>query len=258
MTTRHRILAAVAAMAMSWSVASAPAYAKGKKRPPAPRPAPQNPTPPATPPQVASPPALANEPEPMPVPKEAPPAAAPAAPAPTPPPEPPPPPKTKSTVELDALVNEYGAIRDELFRSRAKAAVLGEALLKTQLVVMFRYEAGRAWPLKKITLKLDERPVYSGDSVNGSDWAKIFETTAAAGRHVLTVRIEANGVGEDRISYATEDSFGFDLADNKLSRVELVVDETGSGPAPLAKKKQGSFDVRVSAKVKALELEKKQ
>jgi hypothetical protein len=155
------------------------------------------------------------------------------------------------------LVTEYSAIRDELFRSRAKAAVLGEALFKTKLEVNFRYAAGRAWPLKKVSLRLDERPVYSGESANGDTAQKIFETVAAPGRHVLTARVEASGVGEDRVSYATEDSFGFEIADDKVTRVELTVDETGSGAGPFAKKKEGTFDVRIKANVKSLVVEKK-
>ncbi len=163
-----------------------------------------------------------------------------------------PPKPARSSVDVDALVTEYGAIRDELFRSRAKAAVVGEALLKTRLEVTFKYEAGRAWPLRKVTLRLDDRPVYGAESVTGTDALKVFETVAAAGQHVLTARVEAVGTGEERISYAAESSFGIDLADGKLTRVELAFDENGSGPAPLAKKREGSFDVRIKANVKSL------
>jgi len=246
--TMRRILVVAAALAALAPIGLAIAKPVHRRRP-----APANPTPPATPPSVSSPPALSNEPEPTPVPAA--PAANPSGPPPAAP-EPPPPPK-KSAVELDGLVAEYTAIRDELFRSRAKGAVLGEALLKTHLVVMFRYEAGRAWPLKKINLKLDERPVYSGESINGADYSKIFETVAAPGRHVLSVRVEASGTGEDRITYAAEGTFGFELADDKLTRVELTADESGSGPSAIAKRKEGSFDLRVKANIKALDVEKK-
>ncbi len=240
----HRMLAfaMIAAVAAPVSVGARPVKRHAR---------PSTPPPPATPPSVPSPPALANEPEPTP-------AATPAAPAPTAPPAPEAPPaRTKSSVELDALVAEYGSIRDELFRSRAKAAVLGEALLKTQVVVTFRYEAGRAWPLKKLTLRLDERPVFSADSVAGNEPQKIFETIATPGRHSLTARVEASGTGEDRIGYSTENTFSFDLADGRLTKVELVVDENGSGAGPFVKKKEGSFDLRVKANVKSVELEKK-
>jgi hypothetical protein len=211
----------------------------------------------ATTPSTATPntPALSDQPEP-----ETPPATL-AAPAATPAPAPvaptPSPQPSKSSVELDGLVTEYSAIRDELFRSRAKAAVLGEALFKTKLEVNFKYAAGRAWPLKKVSLRLDERPVYSGESANGDTPQKIFETVAAPGRHVLTARVEASGVGEDRVSYATEDSFGFEIADDKVTRVDLTVDETGSGAGPFEKKKEGTFDLRIKANVKSLAVEKK-
>jgi hypothetical protein len=216
-----------------------------KKHAPAAAPAPSTPTTPALSdqPEPETPPATLAAPAPAPVP---------AAPAPTPPPPP-----SKSSVELDSLVTEYSAIRDELFRSRAKAAVLGEALFKTKLEVSFKYAASRAWPLKKVSLRLDERPVYSGETANGDTPQKIFETVAAPGRHVLTARIEASGVGEDRVSYTTEDSFGFEIADDKITRVDLTVDETGSGAGPFAKKKEGTFDLRIKANVKSLVVEKK-
>ncbi len=246
MTKRTLALLILACAAVPTAAGARPVKRHGSR--------PSAPTPPPTPPSVPSPPAMVNEPDPA----AAPATPAPAAQTPSPPPPPEPAPvRTKSAVEVDSLVAEYSAIRDELFRSRAKAAVLGEALLKTQLLVTFRYEAGRAWPLKKITLRLDERPVYSADSVTGNEAQKIFETVAAPGRHVLTARVEASGTGEERISYATENSFGFDLSDGKLTRVELDVDETGSGAGPFVKKKEGSFDLRVRANVKSMELEKK-
>lgn len=238
MNRRHLALALLVTLPF---VAAPDASAKPRRRHPgSSSPGPSTPTTP-------TPPALSEQPEPEPATPA--PAPAPAQPAPTPPP--------KSSVDLDALVNEYGAIRDELFRSRAKAAVLAEALFKTKIEVSFRYEAGRAWPLKKVSLRLDERPVYSADQAGGSEPQKIFETVAAPGRHVLTARVEASGVGEDRVTYATEDSFGFEIADDKITRVELTVDENGSGAAPFAKKKEGSFDLRIKADVKSVKVEKK-
>ena len=55
----------------------------------------------------------------------------------------------RSAVDLESLNAEYNQLRDELFRSRAKAHLIGDALFKTRIVARFKYEArdaaGRGW-----------------------------------------------------------------------------------------------------------------
>jgi hypothetical protein len=194
-------------------------------------------------------------------PAESAPAATPApAPAPTPTPAPQPAAAEKPApgkADLDALNAEYHALRDELFRSRAKAELLGTSLFKTKLLTTFQYKAQRAWPLKKVSLKLDDQPVYAQDSPAAEDPAKLYEGFLAPGRHALQVRVECGATGDSRLGYATENTFTFDVADGKQAKVELVVDETGDGPQPLVKKKAGEFDVRIRARVRSLELNEK-
>jgi hypothetical protein len=159
--------------------------------------------------------------------------------------------------DLESLNAEYHALRDELFRTRAKAELLGTALFKTRLVTTFRYLAQRAWPLKKVSLKLDDQPVYAADAPSAEDPIKIYEGFLAPGRHSLAVCVECGAVGDSRLGYAAEDTFVFEAADGKQARVELNVDETGDGPQPLSKKKAGDFDVRVRARVRSLGLDEK-
>jgi len=215
-------------------------------------------------PKPAPSPAPAPDPKPEPAPEPAPapsPAAAPApAPAPEPPPPPPkpePPPPSSSKVDLDSLNAEYQALRDELFRSRAKVEMLGAQLYKTRLLATFQYKAQRAWPIKKVTLRLDDQPVYGADAPQAEEPIKIYEGFAAPGRHSVTLRVECGAQGDSRLSYSTEGTFVFDVDDNRQSRVELTVDESGDGPQPIAKKKEGVFDVQVKAKIKNLPREAK-
>ncbi len=222
------------------------ADAKPKKPAPHPKPHVVAPTP-------APLPALAPEPAPEAAPEVAPEPAPAAAPTPAPAPA-----ADKPKVDLESLNTEYHALRDELFRSRAKVELLGAALFKTRMVTMFQYKAQRAWPLKKVTLRIDDQPVYSVDAPAASDDPiKIYEGFVAPGRHSLAIRVECGATGESRLSYSAEDTFVFDVADGKQARVELLVDETGDGPQPIANKKQGDFDVRVRARVKSLELNAK-
>jgi len=163
--------------------------------------------------------------------------------------EPPP----KATVDLDTLNNEYNQLRDELFRSRAKAHLLGDALFKTKIVATFQYKAQRAWPIKKVTLKIDDQPVFTADSPATQDPLKLYDGFAAPGRHTLAVRIECGATGEDRVAYGAEGTFVVDVAENKQSNVAFVVDETGDGPTKIAKKREGTFDVRVRADLETVE-----
>ena len=71
------------------------------------------------------------------------------------------------------------------------------------------------------------------------------------------MRVECGATGEASFGYATEDSFVFEAADGKQARIELTVDETGDGPAPLAKKKEGELDLRIRARVRSLAREAK-
>jgi hypothetical protein len=182
------------------------------------------------------------------------------APAPTPAPPPPAPMTTpepkesaRANVDLDALNREYNALRDDLFRSRAKAHLLGDALFKTKIVATFQYKAQRAWPIKKVTLKIDDQPVFTVDSPATQDPLKLYDGFAAPGKHSLALRVECGATGEERVAYGAEGTFVVDVAENKQSNVNFVVDETGDGPTKLAKKREGTFDVRVRADLETVE-----
>ena len=219
--------------------------------PPTPAPAPME-TPPATetpPPADAGGTTPAAESTPPPAPTPAPP---PPAPMTTPEPKE----SARANVDLDALNREYNALRDDLFRSRAKAHLLGDALFKTKIVATFMYKAQRAWPIKKVTLKIDDQPVFSADSPATQDPLKLYDGFAAPGKHTLAVRVDCGATGEDRVAYGAEGTFVIDVAENKQSNIAFVVDESGDGPAKIAKKREGSFDVRVRADLQTVERQK--
>ncbi|HEY2743474.1 MAG TPA: hypothetical protein VGL86_02585 [Polyangia bacterium] len=245
----------LAILILVFSTAAALAAPK-RRHPPARKPAETTPTPaPAetTPPaENAAPADAAPAAESTPSAEGAPPTATPA-PAPMTTPEPTP---TKANVDLDALNSEYNNLRDELFRSRAKAHLLGDALFKTKIVATFMYKAQRAWPIKKVTLKIDDQPVFTADAPATQDPLKLYDGFAAPGKHSLAVRVECGATGEDRVAYGAEGTFVVDVAENKQSNIDFVVDETGDGPEKLAKKREGEFDVRLKANVQTVERQK--
>ena len=181
-----------------------------KKRPPHHGPVPTTPapaptetpsateTPPADAGSGGAPPAAESTPPPAPAPATAPPA-----PMTTPEPRE----SVKANVDLDTLNREYNQLRDELFRSRAKAHLLGDALFKTKIVATFQYKAQRAWPIKKVTLKIDDQPVFTADSPSTQDPLKLYDGFAAPGKHTLAVRVDCGATGEDRVAYGAEGTF---------------------------------------------------
>jgi hypothetical protein len=232
----------ICALLLASSVWAAPKKKRPPHKPPVATPAPSPEATPAPPPAETTPPPATES--------------APPPPAPAPPPPPPPPPEptsSKSAIDLDALNNEYNQLRDELFRSRAKAHLLGDTLFKTKLVASFMYKAQRAWPLKKITLRIDDQPVASVDNPSVSDPLKLYDGFIAPGKHTLALHVECGAVGEDRVGYGTDGNFTVDIAENKQTMVRLSVDESGDGPGKLAKKREGSFDVRVRADLELMD-----
>jgi hypothetical protein len=151
--------------------------------------------------------------------------------------------------DLAALRAEYDAIRDELFRARARLALVGEAVFRTQLAVDVGYGAQRDWPLDHLVVKVDDQQVYAGSQPRGlGDGLRAFAGFAAPGRHVVAVALDAAASG-GRAGFAASGAFTVDLAEGRETRVRILVDEVGDGPRPLTEKRKGRYDVRLRADV---------
>lgn len=66
--------------------------------------------------------------------------------------------------DIDALRKEYLRLRDELFRSRARAATVAGALYSTRLQVNLRYDSARFYSVTRATIRLDGANVYDDTS----------------------------------------------------------------------------------------------
>lgn len=235
-------------------LSTGPAFGKGKKPTPKPKPKPTAGKPEPAPDPTPPPPEPLAKPEPDPTPAPAPPPTPP--PVPTPPPTPEPVVSKKAEIDLAAIAAESQALRDELEKARAKVELVGSALYKTKIAINFRYGPGRVWPLKKAIVKIDDYPLYTGDSGGDGREARLHEGFVTPGRHSLTVRFESAAVGTDRIGLSGEQTFVVDLKEGKLSQLNVAIDEEGDGPQSLAKKQAGTFDVRMKLKVKQVDLPK--
>jgi hypothetical protein len=163
-----------------------------------------------------------------------------AAPPPAPEPEPPPPPRaeTPAPVEkprgasVESLRAQYEAIKDELFRSRARRETLESALLSTQLLPVIRWEGGRHHSVTRAEVRLDGVRLWeSTDGLVADKPVDLAVRSAPAGAHVLGVRVEVKSRDDAKLGYVSDQSFSLVLPEGKKTRVEITVDESGSAPS---------------------------
>ncbi|MCG8422350.1 MAG: hypothetical protein MJE77_30895 [Proteobacteria bacterium] len=112
------------------------------------------------------------------------------------------------SVDIDALRREYLRLRDELFRSRARAAAVASALYSTKLRILLDYGSGRFYSVTRATIRLDGANIY--DDTSGAiarDRAPRFEGYVAPGRHQINIRIEAAGKDDDRFTSIVDNTF---------------------------------------------------
>jgi len=152
--------------------------------------------------------------------------------------------------DIDALRKEYMRLRDKLFRSRARAAAVGDAMYTTKLTVLLRWDAGRFYSVSRATVRLDGSNVY--DDVQGSiatDQAPRFEGFVAPGRHVISVRIEAEGKEDDRFASTIENTFTIQAPAGKAIVVDVTAKDSGDIPYKWEKKGKGSYKLHLDANV---------
>lgn len=195
---------------------------------------------------------VAAQPKPPTKPAPTPPPATPApAPAPTPAP-------AAEATDVDALRQEYLKLRDELFRSRARAATVASALYSTRITIKLGYTTGRFYNVTRATVRLDGASVF--DDTEGTiaqNDAVRFDGWIAPGRHLVTLRVEAIGKDDDRFTSATETTVVVQAVAGKDLAVVGRARDGGDIPYEWKRKQRGSYrlgidvDVRTEARAKA-------
>jgi len=235
-------LALVAAAAWPGSAAaqrrrSVPAR-KAPARAPVPAPAPAPAPPPATPtPSPSGAPGSSTSSS------GAPPATQPAA---------PPTALAESTVDVDALRQEYLALRDQLFRSRARAAAVASSLYSTKLRILLDYGSSRFYTVTRATIRLDGASIY--DDAQGAianDRAPRWDGFVAPGRHLVTIRIEAAGKDDQRFTTALESSFAVQAPAGKDLVVKCAAKDEGDIAYQWQRNEHGSYRLRLDVSIES-------
>jgi hypothetical protein len=109
------------------------------------------------------------------------------------------------TPDVDSLRQEYLALRDELFKSRARANAVASQLYSTRIQIKLTYTTARFYNPAKATIRLDGATVYENASgaIGGDDGLR-FDGYIAPGRHLVTFRIESTGKDDDTFTSVNE------------------------------------------------------
>ncbi|HTU59891.1 MAG TPA: hypothetical protein VMF89_15675 [Polyangiales bacterium] len=157
-----------------------------------------------------------------------------------------------SAEQLAALREESSQLIDEMAQARAKAALLGKTLFKTQVRLRVQNLAAPDPRLLKIELKLDGAPVYVGDgtTLTGDDARQVFEGFIAPGRHVLTASLKQQSREDAAFGYNLHDSYHFKVQRDKLSELTLIVDDDSDMASDYPDDGDGEYDVRLKLRVR--------
>jgi hypothetical protein len=162
------------------------------------------------------------------------------------------PPEIKSDgPDVDTLRQEYLSLRDELFKSRARANTVASQLYSTRIQIKLTYTSGRFYNPAKSSIRLDGASVFENTSgAIASDDGIRFEGYVAPGRHVITFRIEATGKDDDSFVSTTESSIVVKAVANKDLVVSAKAKDSGDIAYEWKKKEKGSYGLGIDVSVK--------
>jgi hypothetical protein len=188
-------------------------------------------------------------PAPAPAPAPTPPPAAEPTPAPTAAPEPAP---AEPAIDVDSLRQEYLALRDQLFRSRARAAAVASSIYSSKLRILLDYGSSRFYTVTRATIRLDGANVYDdSQGAIASDRAPRWDGFVAPGRHTVTVRIEATGKDDQRFTTALESTFSVQAPAGKDLVVKCAAQDEGDIAYQWQRSEEGSYKLRLDVSIES-------
>jgi hypothetical protein len=160
----------------------------------------------------------------------------------------------REALDIDALRQEYLRLRDELFRSRARAATVASALYSTRMRIHLDYESARFHAVTRATIRLDGAGVYddAGGAI-GTDQAPRFEGYVAPGRHQIGIRIEAQSKDDDRFATIVDNTFTIQAIAGKDVVIRARARDGGDIAHSWEKKQRGSYGLHLDVVIEAVD-----
>ena len=153
--------------------------------------------------------------------------------------------------DVDSLRQEYLSLRDELFKSRARANAVASQLYSTRIQVKLTYTTGRYYSPAKSSIRLDGASVYEDASgaIAGDDGIR-FDGYVAPGRHLITFHVEATGKDDDSFTSSTESQIVVKAVAGKDLLVAAKAKDTGDIAYEWKRSEHGSYGLGIDVAVK--------
>jgi hypothetical protein len=162
-------------------------------------------------------------------------------------------PGAKDDVDVDTLRQEYLSLRDELFKSRARANAVASQLYSTRVQIKFTWASARYYGVNKASIRLDGATVYEDASgAIGNDDGIRFDGYVAPGRHLVTFHVDATGKDDDTFTSSTESQIVVKATAGK----DLLVAARGKDSGDIAyqwkKNEHGTYGLGIDVAVKSI------
>jgi hypothetical protein len=153
--------------------------------------------------------------------------------------------------DVDALRQEYLSLRDELFKSRARANAVASQLYSTRIQIKLTYTTARYYNPAKASIRLDGANVYEDASgaIAGDDGVR-FDGYVAPGRHLITFHVEATGKDDDSFTSTTESQIVVKAVAGKDLLVAAKARDSGDIAYEWKKSEHGSYGLGIDVAVK--------
>lgn len=155
--------------------------------------------------------------------------------------------------DVDSLRQEYLQLRDELFKSRARANTVASALYSTRVQIKLTYTTARYYNPAKATIRLDGASVYEDASgAIATDDGIRFDGYVAPGRHLVTFRVEATGKDDDSFTSVTESQIVVKAVAGKDLVVAAKAKDGGDISYEWKRSERGSYGLGIDVSVKTI------
>jgi len=159
--------------------------------------------------------------------------------------------KDEKEPDVDSLRQEYLSLRDELFKSRARANAVASQLYSTRITIKFNWSSGRYYGVSKASVRLDGATVYedNGGGIAADDGVR-FDGYVAPGRHLVTFHVEATGKDDDTFTSSTESQVVVKAVAQKDLVVAAKAHDSGDIAYEWKKSEHGSYGLGIDVSVK--------
>jgi len=153
--------------------------------------------------------------------------------------------------DVDSLRQEYLGLRDELFRSRARAGAVASQLYSTRVQIKLTYTTARYYNPAKASIRLDGASVYENTTgaIAGDDGIR-FDGYIAPGRHLVTFRVEATGKDDDSFTSTTESQIVVKAVAGKDLLIAAKARDSGDIAYAWKRSENGSYGLGIDVAVK--------